>query len=134
MQAVLKDNTIHLTGFQNGNKISKRFTLDGSPWKQLFTVELRSFVVSYKASTSFWLISPDVLDIVKFVATKHGLKTVVVRDRRYEAQHVKITFAGLLSVFWKGDFWYRQSDGTYLLYRGNHGPGTPIANLELIQE
>ncbi len=51
-------------------------------------------------------IRPQLIDESRSIA---GEEVPVVR--------YQISLAGLLSVFWKGHYWYRLSDGHFVLYR-----------------
>ena len=46
---------------------------------------------------------------------------------------MQISLSGLLSIFWKGNYYYRKVDGTFLLYKGK-GRGSSRTIMELTSE
>ena len=63
-----------------------------------------------------------------------GRKYISFQGETINCLQLRISLAGARSVLWKGDYWFRTTDGRYLRYRGNSGPFTAITVKELISE
>jgi hypothetical protein len=130
------DNAIHLTGRHREKAVDRRFTIDDLPWRQQFPLDLEQFVHSNQRSTKFWAIGTDGpagLKIARFIAAKKEYDTVNLADDLFHVLRIRISFFGLLSLFWHGDAWHRLSDGEYIRFRSSEAPGHPPALLELIR-
>jgi hypothetical protein len=137
LAAAVRGEKIILSGSFQGKKIDKRFDAAGPPWNQLFQMGLGPFVLSGKKGMSFRSIGtqgPGELKIGKMTVTRKENALVTIAGRDAAAVHVRISLSGILSMFWHGDYWYRQSDGRFLRYRGKNRPGGPVAVSEWIEE
>ena len=134
LAAAVRGQEIVLSGSFQGRKIDKRFAAAGPPWNQLFQMGLGPFVRSGKKGMSFRSIGtqgPGELKIGKMSVTRKGEETIEIGGKPVAAVHVRISLSGILSMFWHGDYWYRQGDGRFLRYRGKNRPGGPVAVSEL---
>jgi len=52
---------------------------------------------------------------------------------KVKAYYVKMSIAGILSLFWSADYWYDTANGKFIKFKGTQGPGTQEAVVELIQ-
>ena len=57
------------------------------------------------------------MKIARFSFKKLAQESRSVAGRELALARYQISLTGLLSVFWKGHYWYRRSDGHFVLYR-----------------
>ena len=124
---------IVLTGHAQGKKVAKEFAGAGPAWNQLFQMGLGAFRRVRRGEL------PVPLD--RHPGAGRAEDRQVHRDaqgrrkrstwpaRTVSAVHLRISLSGLLSIFWHGDYWYRQGDGRFLRYRGKNRPGGPHGRL-----
>lgn len=127
-------NKIFLKGRSKGKPIDKTFKINDFPWNQTFNIGLERFALSPGKTMIFWGIGtrgPGNMKITKFKAKKKRIETITIKDNEVKAVYVTISLTGLLSLFWTGKYWYRESDGVFLRYKGKNGPGTDISIMEL---
>ncbi len=134
-----KGNVITMKGTDRGDPVEKEFKIDRLQWNQTFNIGLETFAGSKKEKTYFWAIGiggPGNMKITKFKAKRKEVENVYIEklNKKIEAVHVTISLTGLLSMFWTGHYWYRESDGAFLRYRGKNKPGGPVAVMELIRK
>ncbi len=137
LAAAVQGEAIVLTGSFQGKKVARKFAAAGAPWNQLFQVGLGFFALSSRKSFQFRSIGtqgPGELKIGKFSVTRKAAESIDLAGMKIAAVHLRVSLSGLLSIFWHGDYWYRQSDGIFLRYRGKNRPGGPIAVSELVME
>jgi hypothetical protein len=137
LAAGIRGGAIFLSGSFQGKKVDKRFPAAGPSWNQLFQMGLGPFVLSGEKSCHFRSIGtqgPGELKIGKMTVTRKENALVTIAGRDAAAVHVRISLSGILSMFWHGDYWYRQSDGRFLRYRGKNRSGGPVAVSELVTE
>ena len=135
--AYRKGDKIFLEGQDRGEPIDKTFKINELPWNQTFNIGLEVFAVSPAKSMKFWAIGtkgPGNMKITKFKVKKKKIETVTLRGNEVEAVYITISLSGLLSIFWTGNYWYRESDGRFIRYKGKGGPGTGISIMELVSE
>ena len=131
IEARLENRVIRLQGIHEGNPIRKQFKINDLPWNQVFHIGLEPFARSGGGSTQFWSIGtsgPGEMKIAKFNVKRIKNETISTEDTKTKACRLQISLSGLLSVFWKGYYWYRQEDGCFLLYRekGKQGENDPL--------
>ena len=137
LAAGFRGGEIVLSGSFRGSRVDKRFDASGPPWNQLFQIGLQPFVLAGGSSRQFRSIGtqgPGELKIGKFTVTRSGQEKISLAGKDLAAVHLRISLSGLLSIFWHGDYWYRQADGRFLRYRGKNRSGGPEAVSELVQE
>ncbi len=137
LSASVLDGRIVLSGSFKGKKVDKRFDAGGPPWNQLFQMGLGPFARSGKEGASFRSIGtqgPGELKIGKMSVTRRGEEEIELNGQKVTSVHLRISLSGLLAIFWHGDYWYRQSDGLFLHYRGKNRKGGPSAVSELAAE
>ncbi|MFW6181342.1 MAG: hypothetical protein ACOC8N_06295 [Spirochaetota bacterium] len=130
-------NVILLEGSHEGEEVRRRFEIDDLPWRQQFPLDLEQFARSDRQSTMFWAIGTDGpagLKAAKFIAVKKEQDTITVNGETCRVRRIRISFYGLLSIFWHGDSWHRCSDGEYIRFRSSEAPGHPPALLELVRK
>ena len=128
---------IVLAGSSAGKKVEKKLPGAGATWNQLFQIGMGPIVLSGKAELKFCSIGtegPGELKMGKFTATRENEEKILLGGKEIAAVHLRVSLSGLLSIFWHGDYWYRQSDGRFLRFRGKNRPGGPEAVLELVGE
>ena len=116
--AVRKNNTINLSGIHKGRKIEINFNVKDLPWNQYFPVVLGILMKPDNNAIRFWAIGSEGLGdmkIAKFKASSRGIKSINFRGKDNEVHHIQVTFDSWMSIFWKGHFYYRLSDDTYII-------------------
>jgi hypothetical protein len=134
--ALKKKDKIYLKGIHKGKQINKTFTTNDLPWNQSFNIGLEKFALSTEKSLKFRAIGtsgPGDMKITTFSVKKENVAAIIVGSKKVEALHVQISLSGLLSIFWKGNYYYRKADGTFLSYRGK-GRGSIPTVMELTSE
>lgn len=137
VSARLEDDMVVLTGIHEGKAISKKFKVRGEFWNQTFNFGLRDFSIGESDKIRFCAIGvegPGEMKMGKFTVTKEGTEKTIVNGEEVETIRIKITLSGMLSVFWHGDYWYRQTDGRFIKYRGKNAPRQPVSESQLVQE
>ena len=115
LKAVRDGNRIIINGRYKGKELKKEHYIDDRPWHQLFTWELDHFLLSKETRLEFWAIRPDNPESAGIlVAYKDKEEKLMLNGEEVDAINAKVTLAGLLSIFWTGDYWYRKSDGFYI--------------------
>jgi hypothetical protein len=133
--ATRKENKIFLQGTDRGKPITKTFKINDLPWNQSFNIGLERFALSSEKTMLFWAIGtkgPGNMKITKFKVKKRGIETIDLSGSQVEAVYLTISLTGILSMFWTGNYWYRQADGGFLRYKGKNGPGQPLSIMELV--
>lgn len=125
---------ICLSGHFKNEKINKCYNIGQDHWYQAPSWALRQFVLSKRKDVDFWMIRSDKLKPIKLRATKNGTDTLMLNGQGIKAFRIRLTLTGLKKRLWRGHYWFRQSDGLFLQYKGVNGlPGTP-ETLILLQE
>jgi len=137
LAARIEGEDILLTGTFRGKKVEKKFAAKGPPWNQLFQMGLGAFVLAGEKSFQFRSIGtqgPGEMKIGKFTVRRQDDEKISFGGKEITAVHLRVSLSGLLSIFWHGDYWFRQSDGRFLRYRGKNRSGGPVAVSELVAE
>jgi len=135
--AVRDGTTISLAGRRHDAKIARRFTVGDDPWYQLFPHGLEPLALTARGSARFWAIGTtgiSAMRIGSFRAVVAGPEQLEWGGKLVPAIRVHITLAGLGSILWFGDYWYRPGDGRNLVSISDRGPGTPDLKMELTEE
>ncbi len=127
-------NAISVSGRFNNKRHDDKLKIDDLPWCQEVSLGLKSFIVSDKKTTQFWLMNPENFKATKFELNKEKTETIDVGDQKIESVHVKMTFTGFMKPFWSGNMWFRKSDGTYIFSKFTTGPGKPVTTTSLLEE
>ncbi len=113
--AVRENNRIKITGIYKGNDYKREHGIDDREWHQIFNWEFDEFFNSGKKEMEFWAIRPDDPNTCGVMVVKNeGVQKLTVLGKEEECVYSKVTLAGLLSVFWTGEYWYRKSDLLYV--------------------
>jgi len=125
---------IYLDGIYGGENIDKTITIDQKPWINKLDHGLSHWALSDESLLVFWTLKiNDDLEPIEFEAEKTGVEFLETPLGTFEAIKVKLRLHGfLMSKLWSANCWYRQSDGLFLKYEGNSGPGTDVRTI-LIQ-
>jgi hypothetical protein len=129
-----EENRIRLVGRHRGKAIEKNFKINSLPWNQLFNIGFEAAARRGDTTRRFWSIGtegPGEMRITTFKA-----KLVDEPDLRFNGKSIptrryQIALTGLLSMFWKGYYWYRLDDGCFIRYRekGKEDPDDPLMEL-----
>jgi hypothetical protein len=124
----LSRDTLILNGIFKNKAVDKKLRLNSIAWKQMFPFDLRKFVLSDSIATSFCGVS--ILEIAHMRlgtldVKKIGMEHLTINGKDQELLHVKVMPAGVFSVFWHGDYWFRKSCGTMVKSVSVDYPGSP---------
>jgi hypothetical protein len=127
-------NQIFLRGLNLGQQVFKEFTISRNlPWIQSLERSLADFILSGNPRIEFWTIQPGDLVFRRLMAQRQGTQIIQVDGHSIEAVEVRISLPGIGSVFWSMSYWYRASDGQFVLSRSVRGwPGTPETLVEKV--
>ena len=115
ISAVRENNLIKISGVYKGSDFKREHGIDGREWHQVFNWEFDEFFNSGKKEMEFWAIRPDDPNTCGVMVVKNeGVQKLTVLGKEEECVYSKVTLAGLLSVFWTGEYWYRKSDLLYV--------------------
>jgi hypothetical protein len=122
VKAIRQDDIIIIRGEKDGEPVEKHIEIDSSPWFQPLSYSLQDLALNESETIVFWMIRPDTLKVVRLQAKKADEETLVLGDQEITAIRVEIALTGILSIIWKGNYWFRKEDGLFLRYQGRHGP------------
>ncbi|MCA1786302.1 MAG: hypothetical protein LC657_10020 [Desulfobacteraceae bacterium] len=132
--AVRTGKAITISGRFRGDPVNKTLEIDDTDWYQASSLSLRGLVVSAEREKTFWTIRSDTLTVHKLKAVKQGLETVEVNGAMKEAVRIELSLTGLLSPFWKSDYWFSVPEGIFLKFQGPSGPpGSPVTTITRVQ-
>jgi hypothetical protein len=115
VKGLREGNVIRLLGKYKDRDFKKEHYIDDRPWHQVFTWDLGNFLASDQKRIEFWAIRPDNLESAGVLAAyKDKEEKITVGGVEVESVNVKVTLAGLLTIFWTGDYWYRKTDNFYV--------------------
>jgi len=116
--AVRKGNVIFLTGtFDNKHNNKKEIYIDERKWQQIYQLSMMRFAAKQSKENwvEFWCLNPDRPgNAMVLSAVKKKKETIELYGEKMEAQKLRISIAGFLSMFWSGNYWYRPSDGFFV--------------------
>jgi hypothetical protein len=127
-------NKINITGRLKNRTINKQLTVNSNPWYQAIEHALQDFAALNKNKVTFWFISADDCELREMEATKQGVETITLHNRKVQALHVKVNLTGFASLFWSADYWFRQTDNRFVRYETVEGPGGVKIVIEIINE
>ena len=132
--AVRTGNAITISGMFRGDHVNKTLKIDSTDWYQASSLSLRGLVASTDREKVFWTVRTDTLTVHKIKAAKKGLETVDVNGSMKKAVRIELSLTGLLSHFWKSDYWFSVPEGIFLKFQGPSGPpGSPETTITRIQ-
>lgn len=120
--ATIENNILSIEGTRKGKDYHKEHNLDGLPWYQALSLSLRKHLGEKIDNLEFWSIRPDNFDIHRMQVSKIEENLLETAGRGLPAYHVIIRPAGWKAPFWKGEYWFRKSDGHFIRYSGDSGP------------
>ncbi len=126
-----KGDRMLVTGSLEGEAVEKTIEIDALPWYQATSISLRPFALSAAETVEFWTFRAASLKMHKLRAVKREVETIEVNQKTWEAQRIQLQLTGLLSAFWKSDYWFRKADGVFLKFKG---PGGPPGHPDIIVE
>lgn len=131
ISAFRQGNTIHIQGQLKGNAIDKTIAIDAAPWFQSMSWSLRRLALSNDEQLELWTLRPDTLKAYKLVAQKIGKEALQIGDKTVVGIKIEIRLKGILGAFWSGQYWFRETDGVWLRYKGVSGTaGNPTIRIE----
>ncbi len=122
-------NLIITSGQQKNIPVCITNKIDGSPWFESIGDSLSPFSISKTSSIEFWFIRFSNFESYKMAAYKGKIENIKVNGNSVEAQKVTVTLTGLLSIFWKADYWFRIPDGQYIRFEGNREGADTVEEL-----
>jgi hypothetical protein len=135
--AVRDGATISLSGRHRGGSVRRTFAAGADPWYQLFPLGLEPLALNPREPVRFWAIGTmgiAALRIGLFRAVAVGAEEIRWNGAIVPAVRVRIALAGITSILWHGDYWFRADDGKHLVSSSDRGPGTPRLRIELTEE
>ncbi len=122
------DDELVFEGTIGEKKLDKRVSIGELPWYQMHGYSLRTFLQSDEKEIEFYSIRPKDGKVVKLVATRGDVESIIVNGQRCKSIRVDVGLAGLLSYLGKVSYWFRTSDLVFVKYKGVTGfPGsTPV--------
>lgn len=128
-------NSIRISGRLEGKTVDTVAEIDDRPWFQPLSYSLRHFLRGRGGKVRFWMIRPDSLKVIRLKAEKDRVEALMIGSQQIQTEKVLVRPAGLLSPFWYGSYWFRDSDQLFLRYLGQHGlPGTPKTVVTLVSD
>lgn len=135
IMAKREGSTVHIEGTFQGEDLQKEFRIDDAPWCQATALALSSVMESDSEETTFWIIWTERLSPYKVTARKCGVEQITVQGKDVTAQKIEIRPTGLLSILWRGVYWFRTTDNVFLKYESATGlPGSKKTVITLISE
>ncbi len=119
VSAVREKNELIITRIEAGRRTIERQAIDERPWFQPLSYSLRRFLQSGEESITFWGIRMDTDRAVLLKATKIGREDVTLNNNTQPAMKVEIRLAGLMSIFWRGVYWYSRDNGLFLQFENS---------------
>jgi len=135
IMAKREGSTVHIKGTFHGEDLQKEFRIDDTPWCQATALALSSILESDCNETTFWTIWTERLSPYKVTARKCGVEQISIQGKDVTAQKIEIRPTGLLSILWRGVYWFRTTDNVFLKYESATGlPGSKKTVITLISE
>ncbi|MFP4072100.1 MAG: hypothetical protein ACLFTB_08610 [Desulfovibrionales bacterium] len=135
VKAYLDGGMLRVAGRSKGKELDRSVDLKGLPWLQPFSYSLPRIVSPGGETIVFWTIRPDTLEPVKLRAEFKGGQRLEINGEMVQAFKIRVTPPGALSMFWHGDYWYRDEDARFLRYEGRSGPpGAPMTMVTFLEE
>jgi hypothetical protein len=94
----------------------------------MFPIDLKEFILSDSSSTLFCGVSTIAIATMQMgtlEAKKIGLEHMMINGKDMELLHVRVSLPGFRSIFWHGDYWYKQNCGTFIKSVSYDFPGAP---------
>jgi hypothetical protein len=125
---------LHIEGTVEGRQLERTVTLDDKPWYQALSLSLRSQLGSAETNQEFWVLRPDTMEPVLLKVVRLENEVLDFGTGSMETFRVEIRPAGWKSAFWKGVYWFRRTDCSFVRYEGDSGPpGFPSTIITLIE-
>ncbi|MGM0640996.1 MAG: hypothetical protein ACQESN_06195 [Thermotogota bacterium] len=118
LELVKKERIIYLEGTYEGEKIKKQLIIDGDHWYQLFVFSFTDFVFSDDKSRNYWVFNPFDISMNEMKVKKIEKDFITINGKKIESYYLNTRLTGLMSIFWKGEYWYNSKNGMYLKYDG----------------
>jgi len=137
-----EDNEIFFSGTRNGldievskssneNRKVRTIKPENTYWYQPLGLCFFDFVLSLDERRDFFFINPATLKPVYMNIQNKGTDYIVIQGKVKKSMKAEIRLNGLLSPFWRGQYWLCSETGIILRYSGTFGPGTRETNMEL---
>lgn len=111
---VRRQGELYLKGKFNGVGIDKKIEIDEKPFYFNPKLGLMGFVASGERSAEFWGMRNDQLTVFLMKARNKGVKNIKVNGRDEKAIKVYWALSRLSQLFFKRNYWFRESDGLYI--------------------
>ena len=105
------------------------------PWYQSISYSVGQHFLNSLEDIKFYIFSSQKLNFYTMKAKFLGKEVINLNNNQINAIKVKVSASGLKAKFWHSFYWFRESDGLFLKYKGRNGPpGTPITTIELKED
>ncbi len=130
ISAFRQGDTIRIKGKLKGKAVDKTIAIDNAPWFQSMSWSLRRLVLSDDEQMELWTLRPDTMKAYKLVARKIGKEELQIGGKTVTGINIEIRLKGLLSPFWSSHYWFRETDGVWLRYKGvSEAAGNPALRI-----
>ncbi len=124
---VLEGRVITLKGMLEGQDISKTIKLeDDRPFYFSPKFNLTKFVLSDDKEIKFWMLRKDKLTEYLMEVTKLGEETITVKGKEVNAIKIRLAATGKGAKYYKRTYFYRKSDGMFLMRKALDGAVTEL--------
>jgi hypothetical protein len=132
IEAKLVGTTLVINGKHRGINLNREHELGQTPWYQALSLSLRKHLKQEsELPHEFWTLRPDNLDLYRLQIEQVSEDELKMSHTTEQTYHVLIRPTGWKAPFWKGEYWFRKSDGSFLRYFGGSGPpGSPPTIVE----
>jgi hypothetical protein len=126
--------TLFFQGTLAGKPFAKTTKIDARPWYQSPEMSFSDLVRDGGTEpVIFWIVYPWEGRAYLMQVRREARELVPVNGVATDTVRMKVTPAGILSLFWSAWYWYGPVDGRFLRYRAARGvPGTPDTIVELL--
>jgi hypothetical protein len=125
-------NTVNFVGTVEGDKKSKKFTVEDLPWGQPIPILLKEQFHKLDSGLEFWILDINKGRPIYLQAKKVNSGRISVLDETYPAHHIEIRLRGGLSAFWVSNYWIHARTRDFLKFEGDFGPGSRKTITELM--
>ena len=138
VKAWLEGQILHIQGTHDGKAYDRKHKLGSDPWYQALSLSLRRHLGEggqAKQHQKFWLIRPDNFDLHRMQISLIQEESLKISESVVPTYRVEIRPTGWKAPFWKGEYWFRKSDGDFVRFRGDSAPpGCPPTFVEPMEQ
>ena len=127
-----KNNTIHLVGIFEGQKIDRKIETSNLPWVQFWEYGINNMLESKKSNMEFISIDPSKSEKIRtFVVKRKSVHKIDIDNQEEDAIHLVISIKGLPAFIFHADYWVRETDYLFLRSEMPQGLFAPIIRFQI---